>query len=162
MKKSVSWMKSTEDEMLNQFNVFTMKLPGYATKYGLSAGQTTAIRNDYLWLAYAITCTRQFQQEAQNRAMWKNHSQPSHRNAWKMWKTWAFREFLILWDGAGGAFAHQDSRSSIKSMVWSTFPMGRQWNFLGIVSGLGTIPATANSERERRVESRESGHGLSA
>ena len=59
--------------MLNQFNVFTMKLPGYATKYGLSAGQTTASRNDYLWLAYAITCTRQFQQEARNRAMWKNH-----------------------------------------------------------------------------------------
>lgn len=73
MKKSVNWLKSAEDEMLNQFNVFTMKLLGYAIKYGLSAAQTTAIRNDYLWLAYAITCTRQFQQEARNRAMWKNH-----------------------------------------------------------------------------------------
>lgn len=59
--------------MLNQFNVFTMKLLAYAAKYGLSAAQTTAIRNDYLWLAHAITCTRQFQQEARTRAMWKNH-----------------------------------------------------------------------------------------
>ena len=54
-------------------HVWTPFLPGYASKYGLSAPQTTASRNDYLWLNYAITCTRQFQQEAQNRAMWKNH-----------------------------------------------------------------------------------------
>ena len=73
MKKNVSWLKSTEDELLNQFNVFTVKLPVYTSKYGLSAAQITAIRNDYLWLSYAITCTRQFQQEARNRAMWKNH-----------------------------------------------------------------------------------------
>lgn len=73
MKKSISWLKSSEDEMLNQFNVFTMKLLSYAAKYSLSAAQTTAIRNDYLWLAYAITITRQFQQEARTRAMWKNH-----------------------------------------------------------------------------------------
>lgn len=73
MKKSVSWLKAMEDEMLSQFNVFTLKLPGYASKYGLSAGQTTGARNDYLWLNYSIICTRQFQQEARNRAMWKNH-----------------------------------------------------------------------------------------
>ena len=67
--------------MLNQFNVFTMKLLAYAAKYGLSAAQTTAIRNDYLWLAYAITCTRQFQQEARNRAMWKNHLKDGPQSA---------------------------------------------------------------------------------
>ena len=58
--------------MLDQFDQFTLKLPGYAAKYGLTAPQTTAARNDYLWLRYAITCTQQFEQEWRNRVIWKN------------------------------------------------------------------------------------------
>jgi hypothetical protein len=66
-------MKAVEVEMLDQFDQFTLKLPGYAAKYGLTGPQTTAARNDYLWLRYAITCTAQFEQEWRNRTSWKNH-----------------------------------------------------------------------------------------
>ena len=72
MAKTKSWLKTTESDMLDQFDQFTLKLPGYATKYGLLAPQTTAARNDYLWARYAITCTRQFEQESKNRVSWKN------------------------------------------------------------------------------------------
>lgn len=60
--------------MLNQMDVFTLKLggsSGYPTKYGLTTGQVTAARNDYLWLRHATTCTTQFEQEFLNRSAWK-------------------------------------------------------------------------------------------
>ena len=72
MSKSKSWIVPNEAGMLDQFDHFTLKLPSYAAKYGLIAAQTTAIRNDYLWLRYAITCTLQFEQEWRNRVIWKN------------------------------------------------------------------------------------------
>lgn len=72
MAKTKSWMKSSESEMLDQFDQFTLKLPSYGAKYGLTAPQTTAARNDYLWARYGITCTRQFEQEWNNRVSWKN------------------------------------------------------------------------------------------
>ena len=72
-KKSVDWLLNNESPMLDQFDQFTLKLPSYASKYTLTISQTTAARNDYLWLRYALTCTQQFEQEWRNRVMWKNH-----------------------------------------------------------------------------------------
>ena len=72
MAKTKPWMKASESEMLDQFDQFTLKLPGYIAKYGLTAPQATAARNDYLWLRYAITCAQQFEQEWRNRVIWKN------------------------------------------------------------------------------------------
>src|SRR6185503_6164632 len=73
-KKSVPWMKPQEDAMLNQMDVFTLKLQanaGYLTKYGLTPQQATDSRNDYLWFRYSATCTSQFEQEFLNRSAWK-------------------------------------------------------------------------------------------
>ena len=38
--------------MLDQWDQFTLKIAagGYPVKYGLTAPQLTALRNDYLWL----------------------------------------------------------------------------------------------------------------
>jgi hypothetical protein len=72
MKKSVGWMEMSENNMLDQFDQFTLKLPGYGVKYGLSVPQTTAMRNDYLWLRHACTCTSQFEQELSTRVQWRN------------------------------------------------------------------------------------------
>ena len=72
MAKTKPWLKASESEMLDQFDQFTLKLPGYIAKYGLTAAQATAARNDYLWLRYAITCAQQFEQEWRNRVIWKN------------------------------------------------------------------------------------------
>ncbi len=58
--------------MLDQFDQFTLKLPGYGLKYGLSVPQTTALRNDYLWLRHACVCTSQFEQELSTRVQWRN------------------------------------------------------------------------------------------
>ena len=73
--KSVSWLKTSESEMLDQCDQFTLKIAagGYPVKYGLTVPQLTALRNDYLWLRYACTCTTQFEQEFRNRVMWRNH-----------------------------------------------------------------------------------------
>jgi len=67
-------MKPQEDAMLNQMDVFTLKLQanaGYLTKYGLTPQQATDSRNDYLWFRYSATCTSQFEQEFLNRSAWK-------------------------------------------------------------------------------------------
>ena len=73
MKKQV-WLAPNEALLLPQLNNLTLKLPGsgYPAKYGLTLGQTTAARNDCLWLSYAITIANQFQDEAKNRVQWKN------------------------------------------------------------------------------------------
>lgn len=72
-KKTVDWMKKTQDTMLQQFDQFTLKVPSYATLFGLTAGQTTGSRNDYLWGNYSVTCTAQFEQELKNRYNWRDH-----------------------------------------------------------------------------------------
>ncbi len=80
--KTKSWLKTNESEMLDQFDQFTLKLPGdYATKYGLTLAQTTDARRDYLWLRYAITCSQQFEQEWRNRVMWKDHLKDGPKTA---------------------------------------------------------------------------------
>jgi hypothetical protein len=73
--KSVSWIKTDESGQLDQFDQFTLKIAGngYPAKYGFTQAQIIAIRNDYLWLRYACTCTRQFEQELRNRIAWRNH-----------------------------------------------------------------------------------------
>ena len=73
MSKQV-WLAPNEALLLPQLNNLTLKLPGsgYPAKYGLTVAQTTAARNDYLWLAYSITIANQFQDEAKNRVQWKN------------------------------------------------------------------------------------------
>ena len=51
MKKQV-WLAPNEALLLPQLNNLTLKLPGsgYPAKYGLTLAQTTAARNDCLWL----------------------------------------------------------------------------------------------------------------
>lgn len=65
-------MKAIESQMLDQYDQFTLKLPSYKIKYNLSDAQTTAIRNEYLWARYAVTCTSQFAQEYASRVAWKD------------------------------------------------------------------------------------------
>ncbi len=73
MKKQI-WLPGQEASLLPVLNTMTLKLPGsgYPTKYGLTGAQTTAARNDFLWLQYGITIANQFQDEAKNRVEWKN------------------------------------------------------------------------------------------
>lgn len=72
-KKTVDWMKKQLDAMISQFDQFTIKLPSYQVQFGITAGQCTAIRNDYLWAAYAVMLVNQFDAELKNRVMWRDH-----------------------------------------------------------------------------------------
>lgn len=72
-KKTVDWMKKQLDAMIAQFDQFTLKLPNYQTQFGISAGQCTAIRNDCIWAAHAVTVVNQFDAELKNRVMWRDH-----------------------------------------------------------------------------------------
>lgn len=72
-KKTVDWMKKQLDAMVQQFDQFTLKLPSYATPFGLTLAQTTASRNDYLWTAFAVLCVTQYEAELRNRVTWRDH-----------------------------------------------------------------------------------------
>jgi hypothetical protein len=70
-KKTVDWMKKQLDAMTQQFDQFTLKLPSYQATFGLTPAQVTGARNDYLWVAYAVQCVLQFDQELKNRVSWR-------------------------------------------------------------------------------------------
>jgi hypothetical protein len=72
-KKTVDWMKSNLDAMVQQFDQFTLKLPSYQAAFGLTAAQVTAARNDYLWTAFAVQCVVQYDAELKNRVSWRDH-----------------------------------------------------------------------------------------
>jgi len=72
-KKTIDWMKKVLGAMLAQFDGFTLKLPSYQALFGLTAGQVTGARNDYLWASYAVTIAAQFEQEAKNRFEWRDN-----------------------------------------------------------------------------------------
>ncbi len=72
-KKTVDWMKKQLDAMVQQFDQFTLKLPGYAATFGLTTAQTTASRNDYLWTAYAVLCVAQYEAQLRNRVSWRDY-----------------------------------------------------------------------------------------
>lgn len=71
-KKVVDWMKKKLETMLQQFDQFTLKLPSYQALFGLTAGQVTGARNDYLWAAHATIIAAQFDLEAKNRRDWRD------------------------------------------------------------------------------------------
>lgn len=66
-------MKKKLESMIEQFNQFTLKLPSYQTLFGLTAGQVTGARNDYLWASHANIIAAQFEQESKNRFDWRDH-----------------------------------------------------------------------------------------
>lgn len=71
-KKTVDWMKKPLEMMIQQFDQFTLKLPSYQATFGLTAAQTTASRNDYLWAAYSVQTVMQFDLELKNRVSWRD------------------------------------------------------------------------------------------
>lgn len=74
MAKSLDWIKTLVSAMLDQFDVFTTKVGTgpMMTKYGITAAQVTASRNDYLWARHAVTVAAQFEQEWRSRVSWKD------------------------------------------------------------------------------------------
>lgn len=70
--KSVDWMKSTLAAKLDQFDQFTTKLAAYTVTFGLTPGEITASRNDYLWARYAQMQVDQFDAELTSRVNYRD------------------------------------------------------------------------------------------
>ena len=64
-------MKKAEMDRLVQFDTYSGKLPTYATLFSLTAAQTTATRNDYLWAKYAFDYTKRLETEWGSAVNWK-------------------------------------------------------------------------------------------
>ena len=72
-KKTVDWLKKRLEEMLPQFDQFTLKIPSYKVLFGLTDAQVADSRKDYLWANYSVLCTAQFDLELKNRFGWRDH-----------------------------------------------------------------------------------------